>query len=170
MPDAVMEYQQLLIEAGGRAFFLYNGTQPMIANLEETARIMRGPIKMEWDARVHSGVDRLAATTVLNTLDALLHARDECLDGIPLQSVAFDGVPTIGGLGNYLRARALALNNGNSTVNLGYCYRCGGPAPCCAYAHGLKRSWNGHAFNSMDAAHDGIWDCPGCLPSSSVVV
>ena len=137
----IMEYQQLLLDVGGRAFFLYHGSQTMVENLEATARIMKADIALQYYARVSSRVERLEAETVLNTLGTLINAREQCLAGESTQNIPFDGVPTLGGLAMYLAKYKLA----NGTANLGYCYRCGGPVPCCV-------------------GHGNAYDCRDCLP------
>lgn len=146
----IMEYQQIMIDVGGRAFFLYNGSQPMIENLKATQQVMRSDIKWQFYARVQSGVDRLGAGTVINTLGALIQARDDCVAGVPLQTVPFDGVPTLGGLQKYITAS----NASHGSEVLGYCYYCGGTAPCCAHSGGLDYLEH--------VSHGDSWECRGC--------
>ena len=87
-----------------------------------------------------------------------MRARDECLSGAPMRSVSWDGVPTLGGLSRYFTL----LNDSNRSSNGGYCYRCGGAAPCCAYpADQLQQALFAQAHHPT--AHP-VYECPECLP------
>lgn len=153
----IMEYQQLLLEVGGRPFFLYRGPQPLLDNLiallNVTERLAKGDMRPADSARRYGGgVDTLRAETVLGVLGHLAQARRECVEGVPLQAVPFDGVPTMGGLAEYLRR--VAVTNGSEGLG-GLCYRCGGPAPCCA--HRFQQDKLPPPFDS--------YDCAECLPT-----
>jgi len=148
-----MEYQQLLVEVGGRPFFMYPGTQGVWESLKKTA-VAVSDLRQAWYARVHtSGLDRLRAETVLEMLPRLVQAREDCLAGVPLESVPFDGVPTVGGLKAYV-ARMAKAENASEDVRSSRCFYCGGPKPCCAHPGGLRQP----------SSHRDVWDCPGCLP------
>ena len=80
LPTDRREYQQLLLEVGGRPFFIYRGSQPITDNLaalyDVSERLARGDMKTADFARRYGiGSKELHAETVLGLLERLAKAR-----------------------------------------------------------------------------------------------
>ena len=80
LPNDRREYQQLLLEVGGRPFFIYRGSQPITDNLaalhDATERLARGDMKTaDFARRFGIGSKELHVETVLGLLERLAKAR-----------------------------------------------------------------------------------------------